>query len=164
MDLQTTTGAVKILNDAAARFEKANPGFKAEQSHIQNGTRTRPVEDRLRRQPAAVRVQQLGRRSLCAGVRQGRTGRRSDALSRKVAFKGDRFAPAGSARSLRQRQICGIPAEKSPPAMAVVFFNKIFAKGRPDATQDLGRADERGEGLQQKHRAVRAANKKVDRV
>ena len=35
-DLQTTTGAVKILGDAAARFEKANPGFKVEQSHIQN--------------------------------------------------------------------------------------------------------------------------------
>ena len=29
-DLQTTTGAVKVIRDAADRFEAANPGYKAE--------------------------------------------------------------------------------------------------------------------------------------
>jgi raffinose/stachyose/melibiose transport system substrate-binding protein len=35
-DSQTVGAGPKIINDAAARFEKANPGFKVESSHVLN--------------------------------------------------------------------------------------------------------------------------------
>ena len=125
-DLQTTTGAVKILGDAAARFEKANPGFKAEQSHIQNDAYKTKLKIAFgANQPPCV-FSTWGGGPLREYVKAGQVVDLTPYLEKDPAFK-DRFAPAGFSSVTFDGKIYGIPAENT--AMAVVFFNKeIFAK------------------------------------
>ncbi len=93
-DLQTTTGAVKILGDAAARFEKANPGFKAEQSHIQNDAYKTKLKIAFgANQPPCV-FSTWGGGPLREYVKAGQVVDLTPYLEKDPAFK-DRFAPAG---------------------------------------------------------------------
>lgn len=94
-DLQTTTGAVKILGDAAARFEKANPGFKVEQSHIERAYKTKLKIAFGANQPPCVFS--AGAAFRLWYVKAGQVVDLTPYLDKDPAFK-DRFARLASAR------------------------------------------------------------------
>lgn len=93
-DLQTTSGAVKILGDAAARFEKANPGYKVEQSHIQNDAYKTKLKIAFgANQPPCV-FSSWGGGPLHEYVKAGQVADLSGYLAKAPEYR-DRFAPAG---------------------------------------------------------------------
>ena len=125
-DLQTTTGAVKILGDAVARFEKANPGYKVEQSHIQNDAYKTKLKIAFgANQPPCV-FSSWGGGPLNEYVKAGQVVDLTDYLAKTPEYH-DRFAPAGFKSVTYNGKTYGVPAENT--AMAVMFYNKeIFAK------------------------------------
>lgn len=125
-DLQTTTGAVKILGDAVARFEKANPGYKVEQSHIQNDAYKTKLKIAFgANQPPCV-FSSWGGGPLNEYVKAGQVVDLTDYLAKAPDYR-DRFAPAGFKSVTYSGKTYGVPAENT--AMAVMFYNKeIFAK------------------------------------
>ena len=125
-DLQTTTGAVKILGDAVARFEKANPGYKVEQSHIQNDAYKTKLKIAFgANQPPCV-FSSWGGGPLNEYVKAGQVVDLTDYLAKTPEYH-DRFAPAGFKSVTYNGKTYGVPAENT--AMAVMFYNKeLFAK------------------------------------
>ena len=125
-DLQTTTGAVKILGDAVARFEKANPGYKVEQSHIQNDAYKTKLKIAFgANQPPCV-FSSWGGGPLNEYVKAGQVVDLTDYLAKAPEYH-DRFAPAGFKSVTYNGKTYGVPAENT--AMAVMFYNKeLFAK------------------------------------
>lgn len=135
-DLQTTTGAVKILGDAVARFEKANPGYKVEQSHIQNDAYKTKLKIAFgANQPPCV-FSSWGGGPLREYVKAGQVVDLTPYLAKAPEYR-DRFASAGFKSVTFDGKVYGVPAENT--AMAVVFYNKeIFAKHKltPPKTWD----------------------------
>lgn len=125
-DLQTTKGAVKILGDGAARFEKANPGYKVEQSHIQNDAYKTKLKIAFgANQPPCV-FSSWGGGPLKEYVKAGQVVDLTSYLAKDPTYR-DRFASAGFSSVTFDGKIYGVPAENT--AMAVVFYNKeIFAQ------------------------------------
>lgn len=125
-DLQTTSGAVKILGDAVSRFEKANPGYKVEQSHIQNDAYKTKLKIAFgANQPPCV-FSSWGGGPLREYVKAGQVVELTNYLSKAPEYH-DRFAPAGFKSVTYDGKTYGVPAENT--AMAVMFYNKeIFAK------------------------------------
>lgn len=125
-DLQTTTGAVKILGDSVTRFEKANPGYKVEQSHIQNDAYKTKLKIAFgANQPPCV-FSSWGGGPLHEYVKAGQVVDLSNYLAKAPEYT-DRFAPAGFKSVTYDGKVYGVPAENT--AMAVMFYNKeIFAK------------------------------------
>jgi raffinose/stachyose/melibiose transport system substrate-binding protein len=120
-DLQTTKGAVKILADGAARFEKANPGYKVEQSHIQNDAYKTKLKIAFgANQPPNV-FSSWGGGPLKEYVKAGQVVDLTNYLAKDAAYR-DRFASAGFSSVTFDGKIYGVPAENT--AMAVVFYNK----------------------------------------
>ena len=135
-DLQTTTGGAKILNDGGARFEKANPGFKVEQSHIQNDAYKTKLKIAFgANQPPCV-FASWGGGPLKEYVKAGQVVDLSSYLSKDAAFR-DRFANAGFSTVTFDGKVYGIPAENT--VASVLFYNKdLFAaeKLTPPKTWD----------------------------
>ncbi len=135
-DLQTTKGAVQILNDGAARFEKANPGYKVEQSHIQNDAYKTKLKIAFgANQPPNV-FSSWGGGPLKEYVKAGQVVDLTSYLAKDPAYR-DRFASAGFSSVTFDGKIYGIPAENT--AMAVIFYNKeMFAQNNltPPKTWD----------------------------
>ena len=135
-DLQTTKGAVKILNDGGARFENANPGYKVEQSHIQNDAYKTKLKIAFgANQPPNV-FSSWGGGPLKEYVKAGQVVDLTSYLAKDPAYR-DRFAPAGFSSVTFDGKIYGVPAENT--AMAVIFYNKeMFAQNNlvPPKTWD----------------------------
>lgn len=135
-DLQTTNGAMKILNDGGARFENANPGYKVEQSHIQNDAYKTKLKIAFgANQPPNV-FSSWGGGPLREYVKAGQVLDLTSYLAKDPAYR-DRFASAGFSSVTFDGKIYGVPAENT--AMAVVFYNKeMFAQNNlvPPKTWD----------------------------
>lgn len=125
-DIQTTTGAVKILGDAAGRFEKANPGYKVEQSHILNDAYKTKLKIAFGANEPPCVFMSWGGGSLREYVKSNQVVDLTPHLTKASGFR-DRFAPAGFTSVTFDGKRYGVPAENT--AMAVMFYNKeIFAK------------------------------------
>ena len=125
-DLQTNPGPAKILDEAAARFDKANPGYKAEISHIMNDSYKTKLKVAFgANQPPCV-FSSWGGGPLKEYVKAGQVVDLSSYLAKDAAYR-DRFASAGFSTVTFDGKIYGIPAENT--VASVVFYNKeIFAK------------------------------------
>ena len=125
-DLQTNPGPAKILDEAAARFDKANPGYKAEISHIMNDAYKTKLKIAFgANQPPCV-FSSWGGGPLKEYVKAGQVVDLSGYLAKDAAYR-DRFASAGFSTVTFDNKVYGIPAENT--VAAVVFYNKeIFAK------------------------------------
>jgi len=125
-DLQTNPGPAKILDDAGARFDKANPGFKVEQSHIMNDAYKTKLKIAFgANQPPCV-FSSWGGGPLKEYVKAGQVVDLSSYLAKDAAYR-DRFATAGFSTVTFDGKVYGIPAENT--VAAVIFYNKeIFAK------------------------------------
>ncbi len=135
-DIQTTAGAAKLLDEAAQRFEKANPEYKVDMSHLQNDAYKTKLKIAFgANQPPCVFIS-WGGGPLREYVKAGQVLDLSNYLNKAPEYK-DRFAPAGFKSVTINDKIYGVPAENT--AMAVMFYNKeIFAKHKltPPKTWD----------------------------
>ena len=135
-DIQTTAGAAKLLDEAAQRFEKANPEYKVDMSHLQNDAYKTKLKIAFgANQPPCVFIS-WGGGPLREYVKAGQVLDLSNYLNKASEYK-DRFAPAGFKSVTINDKIYGVPAENT--AMAVMFYNKeIFAKHKltPPKTWD----------------------------
>ena len=121
-DLQTSSGAVKIIDDSIARFEKANPGYKVEHAHVQNDAYKTKLKIAFgANQPPCV-FASWGGGPLREYVKARQVVDLSNYLAKVPEYR-DRFAPAGFKSVTFDGKIYGVPAENT--AMAVIFYNKL---------------------------------------
>ncbi len=125
-DLQTTAGAVKVIRDAADRFEKANPGYKVEDTHILNDAYKTKIKIAFGANEPPCVFSSWGGGPLREYVKADQVVDLTPYLDKDPAFK-DRFLPASFGASTIDGKIYALPAENT--AIAVVFYNKdLFAK------------------------------------
>lgn len=125
-DLQTTATAVKVIRDAADRFEKANPGYKVEDTHILNDAYKTKIKIALGANEPPCVFSSWGGGPLREYVKANLVVDLTPYLDKDPAFK-DRFLPASFGASTIDGKIYALPAENT--AIAVVFYNKdLFAK------------------------------------
>ncbi|KPC49573.1 extracellular solute-binding protein [Amantichitinum ursilacus] len=125
-DQMTNTAASKIMNDAGARFEKANPGFKAEQAHILNEAYKTKLKIAFGAgQPPCV-FASWGGGPLREYVKSGQVRDLTPYLAKDPAYK-DRFVSTGFNAVTIDGKIYGVPAENT--TAAVIIYNKdLFAR------------------------------------
>jgi raffinose/stachyose/melibiose transport system substrate-binding protein len=135
-DLQTQAGAVKVIRDAANRFEAAHPGLKVEDTHIQNDAYKAKIKIAFGAGEPPCVFSTWGGGPLREYVKAGQVVDLTPYLDKDKAFR-DRFLPASFGPAMTDGKIYGLPAENS--AMAVVFYNtELFAANglTPPATWD----------------------------
>ncbi|WP_341679361.1 extracellular solute-binding protein [Niveibacterium sp. SC-1] len=125
-DIQTTSSASKLLGDAAARFEKGNPGYKVDMAHIMNDAYKAKLKIAFgANQPPCV-FTSWGGGPLHEYIKAGQVVDLTPHLAGAPAYR-DRFAKAGFKSVSFDGKVYGIPAENT--AVAVVYYNKeVFAK------------------------------------
>ena len=125
-DLQTTAKAVAVIRDAADRFEKANPGYKVEDTHILNDAYKTKIKIALGANEPPCVFSSWGGGPLREYVKANLVVDLTPYLDKDPAFK-DRFVPASFGAATIDGKIYALPAENT--AIAVVFYNKdLFAK------------------------------------
>lgn len=125
-DLQTTAKAVAVIRDAADRFEKANPGYKVEDTHILNDAYKTKIKIALGANEPPCVFSSWGGGPLREYVKANLVVDLTPYLDADPAFK-DRFMPASFGAATIDGKIYALPAENT--AIAVVFYNKdLFAK------------------------------------
>ena len=125
-DLQTTTGAVKVIRDAADRFEAANPGYKVEDTHILNDAYKAKIKIAFGANEPPCVFSSWGGGPLREYVAADQVVDLTPYLDKDPAFK-DRFLPASFKAATVDGKIYALPAENT--AIAVIFYNKdIFSK------------------------------------
>lgn len=125
-DLQTTAGAVKVIRDAADRFEAANPGYKVEDTHILNDAYKTKIKIAFGANEPPCVFSSWGGGPFREYVAANQVVDLTPYLDADPAFK-DRFAPASFGAVTVDGKIYGLAAENT--AIAVVFYNKdMFAK------------------------------------
>ncbi|MDR3517085.1 MAG: extracellular solute-binding protein [Azospirillaceae bacterium] len=135
-DLQTTAGAVKVIHDAADRFEQANPGFRVEESHIANDAYKTKLKIAFGANEPPCVFATWGGGPLREYVKSGQVVDLTPYLDKDPAFR-DRFLPNSFKPVTVDGKIFGLPAENT--AVAVIFYNKeIFARHKlaPPTTWD----------------------------
>lgn len=125
-DQMTNPAATKIMQDAGARFEKANPGYKAEQSHILNDAYKTKLKIAFGAgQPPCV-FASWGGGPLREYVKAGQVRDLSPYLAKDPAYR-NRFISTGFNAVSFDGKVYGVPSENT--IAAVVFYNKdVFAK------------------------------------
>jgi raffinose/stachyose/melibiose transport system substrate-binding protein len=125
-DIRTNNSGAKIIDDAVARFQKANPGVKVEVSHVLNDAYKTKLKIAFgANQPPCLFIS-WGGGPLREYVKSGQVLELTPYLDKNKAYK-DRFLPAGFKSATFGGKIYGVPAENTAPA--VVFYNKeMFAK------------------------------------
>ncbi|GAB7126194.1 extracellular solute-binding protein [Silvimonas sp. JCM 19000] len=133
-DQMTNAAASKIMNDAGARFEKANPGFNTEQSHILNEAYKTKLKIAFGAgQPPCV-FASWGGGPLREYVKSNQVRDLTPYLAKDPAYK-DRFVPTGFNAVTIDGKIYGVPAENT--TAAVIIYNKeIFAKYKLEPPQN----------------------------
>lgn len=125
-DLQTTAGAVKVIRNAADRFEAANPGYKVEDTHILNDAYKTKIKIAFGANEPPCVFTSWGGGPFREYVKADQVVDLTPYLDKDPAFK-DRFVPASFGAVTVDGKIYGLPAENT--AIAVVFYNKdMFAK------------------------------------
>lgn len=125
-DIQTQPGGAKVLQDAAARFEKANPGFKVERAAIPNDAYKAKLKIAFGANEPPCVFTNWGGGPLREYIKAGQVLDLSPYLAKDTAFR-DRFVPASFDTTKMDGKVYGIPAEDT--SLAVIFYNKeLFAK------------------------------------
>jgi raffinose/stachyose/melibiose transport system substrate-binding protein len=125
-DHQTDGNEPGNLQDAVARFEQANPGYKVESSHVLNDAYKAKLKIAFGAgQPPCV-FDSWGGGGLREYVKSGQVADLTPFLKQNEAFR-SRFLPTSWPAVTTGGKIYGIPEENV--AVAVVFYNKdIFQK------------------------------------
>ena len=124
-DIRTRPADNKIMVDAVARFERANPGYKVDRSAVLND----PYKVKLKiafgaNEPPCV-FSSWGGGPLREYVKAGQVLDLTPYLSKDPAFR-DRFVPASFDTARFDGKVYGIPGEDT--TLAVVHYNKeLFA-------------------------------------
>lgn len=125
-DIQTQPGTSKILQDAVARFEKANPGYKVQRTPMPNDAYKTKLKIAFgANEPPCVFVT-WGGGLLREYVSAGQVLDLTPYLAKDPAFR-DRYLPTAYAATTFQGKVWGMPGETS--TAAAVFYNtEIFKK------------------------------------
>jgi raffinose/stachyose/melibiose transport system substrate-binding protein len=125
-DQQTNASSSKILRDASDRFEKANPGYKVENSHVLNEAYKTKLKVAFgANQPPCV-FENWGGGGLHEYVKSGQIVDLTPYLAKDPAYKA-RFMKASWDNTTFDGKIYGVAAENA--AAAVIFYNKeVFKK------------------------------------
>lgn len=135
-DLQTQTGAVKVIRNAADRFEAAHPGVKVEDTHIQNDAYKAKIKIAFGANEPPCIFSTWGGGPLREYVKANQVVDLTPYLDKDPAFK-ERFLPASFGAATMDGKLYALPAENS--GVAVIFYNKdMFANLglKPPATWD----------------------------
>ena len=125
-DIRTAAPWAKLVDDSVARFEKANPGVKVEQSHVLNDAYKSKLKIAFGAKQPPCLFTTWGGGPLREYVKSGQVVELTPYLEKDKAYT-DRFLPVGFKSVTFGGKIYGVPAENTSPA--VVFYNKeIFAK------------------------------------
>ncbi|MEY1587517.1 extracellular solute-binding protein [Burkholderia sp. Bmkn7] len=135
-DHQTEGNGPKTVRAAADRFEKQNPGYKVEDSHVLNDSYKAKLKVAFGAgQPPCV-FDTWGGGPLREYVKAGQVVDLTPYLQKDPAYR-DRFLPASWKAVTYDGKIYGVPAENT--AAAVIFYNKdLFRQYNlaPPATWD----------------------------
>lgn len=125
-DQQTNATSSKVLRDGADRFEKADPGFKVEQSHVLNEAYKTKLKVAFgANQPPCV-FENWGGGGLDEYVKSGQIVDLTPYLNKNPAYR-DRFMKASWDVTTFDGKTYGVAAENA--AAAVIFYNKeVFKK------------------------------------
>jgi raffinose/stachyose/melibiose transport system substrate-binding protein len=125
-DQQTNTTSSKIIRDASDRFEKANPGYKVENSHVLNEAYKTKLKVAFgANQPPCV-FENWGGGGLQEYVKSGQIVDLTPYLKKDPAYR-DRFMKASWDVVTFNGKTYGVAAENA--AAAVIFYNKeVFKK------------------------------------
>ena len=125
-DIQTQPASAKIIQDAAARFEKANPGYKVERSQIPNDAYKTKLKIAFGANEPPCVFTNWGGGNLREYVNANQVVDLTPYLAKDAAFK-DRFEPAAFDATTFQGKNYGLPGENT--SAAVVYYNtELFAK------------------------------------
>jgi raffinose/stachyose/melibiose transport system substrate-binding protein len=120
-DQQTNVSSSKILRDASDRFEKANPGYKVENSHILNDAYKTKLKVAFgANQPPCV-FATWGGGPLHEYVKSGQVVDLTPYLQKDPSYR-DRFLPASWSAVTFDGKTYGVAAENA--SAAVIFYNK----------------------------------------
>ncbi|HSI58616.1 MAG TPA: extracellular solute-binding protein [Ideonella sp.] len=125
-DVQTQAGPAKILQDAATRFEKANPGYRALRSQIPNDAYKTKLKIAFGANEPPCVFMNWGGGALREYVNAGQVVDLTPYLAKEAAFK-ERFLSNAFDATASGGKVWGIPAEDT--SVAVVYYNAdLFAK------------------------------------
>jgi raffinose/stachyose/melibiose transport system substrate-binding protein len=125
-DIQTQPAASKVLQDAASRFEKANPGFKVERSAIPNDAYKAKLKIAFGANEPPCVFNNWGGGPLREYIKAGQVLDLTPYLAKDNAFR-SRFVSASFDTAKMDGKVYGIPAEDT--SLAVVYYNKeMFEK------------------------------------
>ncbi|MEX3959659.1 extracellular solute-binding protein [Trinickia sp. EG282A] len=124
-DHQTDGNGPKVVRDAADRFEKQNPGYKVEDSHVLNDAYKAKLKVAFGAgQPPCV-FDSWGGGPLREYVNSGQVVDLTPYLRKDSAFR-DRFLPTAWKAVTYDNKVYGIPTENV--SAAVIFYNKDLFK------------------------------------
>ena len=135
-DLQTMPNAVKVIRDAADRFEASHSGYKIEDTHVLNDAYKTKIKIAFGAKDPPCVFSSWGGGPLREYVRADQVVDLTPYLDRDPAFR-DRFLPASFTAATVGGKIYALPAENT--SIAVIYYNKeIFQKLglAPPATWD----------------------------
>lgn len=125
-DIQTQPASAKIIQDALARFEKANPGYKAERAQIPNDAYKTKLKIAFGANEPPCVFTNWGGGGLREYVKAGQVVDLTPYLAKDAAFR-ERFIPSAFDATTIQGKTYGLPGENT--AAAVVYYNtELFAK------------------------------------
>jgi raffinose/stachyose/melibiose transport system substrate-binding protein len=125
-DIQTQPASAKIIQDALTRFEKANPGYKAERAQIPNDAYKTKLKIAFGANEPPCVFTNWGGGSLREYVKAGQVVDLTSYLAKDTAFK-ERFIPTAFDATTIQGKVYGLPGENT--AAAVIYYNtELFAK------------------------------------
>ena len=125
-DIQTQPAGSKILQEALERFEKGNPGFKAQRSQIPNDAYKTKIKIAFGANEPPCVFTNWGGGTLREYVKAGQVLDLTPYLAKDAAFK-DRFLLTAFDVTTIQGKIYGLPGENT--AATVIYYNtELFAK------------------------------------
>jgi len=125
-DIQTQPAGSKILQEALERFEKANPGYKAQRSQIPNDAYKTKIKIAFGANEPPCVFTNWGGGTLREFVKAGQVVDLTPYLAKDAAFK-DRFLATAFDVTTIQGKVYGLPGENT--AATVIYYNsELFAK------------------------------------
>ncbi|CAG4904316.1 hypothetical protein R54767_03063 [Paraburkholderia gardini] len=124
-DQQTNATSSKVLRDAADRFEKQNPGYKVEDSHVLNEAYKTKLKVAFGAGEPPCVFESWGGGPLHEYVKAGQIVDLTPYLQKDPAYR-DRFLPTSWHAVTFDNKTYGVAAENA--SAAVIFYNKDLFK------------------------------------
>lgn len=125
-DIQTQPGGSKLIQEAQARFEKANPGFKVQRTQIPNDAYKTKLKIAMGANEPPCVFTSWGGGVLREYIKAGQVVDLGPYLAKDPAFR-ERFLPSAFDAITWQGKTYGLPGENT--TAAVIYYNtEIFAK------------------------------------